>query len=142
MPGPIVWHTIAQAVRNHDLAYSILRIKLDYLGSLRFENLADPRYRYRPVERLPHPVPLGQVMEISTPLQDPSWIEENRVVSILWFLAAGWRISSLCPCIPDDILSEGLEKIQKEFLGSALSPEDNEDLVAEIEQSVKSGSTR
>ncbi|CAD0099817.1 unnamed protein product [Aureobasidium mustum] len=136
MPRPVVWHTIAQAMRNHNLAYSILRTKLDYLGTLRFEKLADPRYRYRPVERLPHPVPPGEVMQVSIPLQDPSWIEENRVVSILWFLAAGWRTSSLCTYIPDDVLAEGLEKIQKEFLGSALSPDDNEDLVTEIEQSV------
>lgn len=141
MPRPVVWHTIAQAVRNHDLAYSILRAKLDYLGTLRFEKLADPHYRYRRDERLPRHIPPGEIMEICTPLQDPSWIEENRSVWVLWLLAAGWRISNMCMDIPEDVLSGGPIRTQKELFGATLCPEWNDDLLAEMALSLSQGPT-
>lgn len=141
MPRPVIWHTIAQFVRNHDLAYYILRAKLDYLGALRFEKLADPHYRYRREERLPRHIPPGEIMEICTPLQDPSWIEENRVVLVLWLLTAGWRISNMCIDIPEAVLSGGPIRIQKELFGATLCPAWKDDLVAEIALSVSQGPT-
>lgn len=52
----IVFHAIAQAVRIHDLAEFVLRCKLDYLGTLTYEKLADPGFRYdAPVPRHARP---------------------------------------------------------------------------------------
>lgn len=141
MPRPVIWHTIAQAVRNHDLAYSILRAKLDYLGTLRFEKLADAHYRYRREERLPRHIPPGETMEVSTPLQDPSWVEENRVVLVLWLLAATWRISNMCTDIPVDDLSPDSLQLQKKVFDSLICPERSEDLITEIALSVSRGPT-
>jgi hypothetical protein len=42
MPTSVMFRTLAQATRIHDLAHLILRSKLDYLSSLRYERLADP----------------------------------------------------------------------------------------------------
>ena len=46
MPAAVVFSTIAQANRIYDLAYVILRSKLDYLTTLRYARLADINFRY------------------------------------------------------------------------------------------------
>lgn len=43
----IVFHTVAQAVCVHDIAFFVLRCKLDYLGTLKIEKLLVSSYRYR-----------------------------------------------------------------------------------------------
>lgn len=63
MPRAVIFHTIAQAVRICDLAYFVLRSKLDYLGTLTCEKLADPTFSYdrsRPMS-VQHPEGLWNV---------------------------------------------------------------------------------
>jgi hypothetical protein len=85
MPTSVVFHTLAQATRIHDLAFFILRSKLDYLPSLRYERLADPCFTYN--HRRQSQTPEGILMDVPSRLSDPSWIEENRTVRALWLLA-------------------------------------------------------
>ena len=47
VPMPVIYHTIAQAVRIHDVANLIIRSKLDYLTTLTFQRLANPQDQYR-----------------------------------------------------------------------------------------------
>ena len=47
VPTPVIFHMVAQAVRIHDVAYSIIRSKLDYLNTLTFQKLANPHDQYR-----------------------------------------------------------------------------------------------
>lgn len=88
-----VFHTVAQAVRIHDVAFAILRSKLDYFGTLKFERLADPKCRYRRPYDPAHHNFEGAFLEAKIPLSNPSWAEETRIVRVLWLLAAGWRAS-------------------------------------------------
>jgi hypothetical protein len=110
-----IFHTIAQAVRIHDIAFSILRCKLDYLGTLKFEKLADPRYRYdRPYIATIHN-PKGVPMDVHLPLSNPSWAEETRAIRVLWLLAAGWRASRYLE--DSDATTVGdISRCQQEFL--------------------------
>jgi hypothetical protein len=97
-----VFHTVAQAVRIHDIAFFILRSKLDYFNTLVFEKLVNPKFEYRgpytryDIEAVP--------MDIQHPLSDPSWAEETRAIRVLWLLAAGWRASQVMVTLPNDAL--------------------------------------
>jgi hypothetical protein len=98
-----IFHTIAEAVRIHDIAFSILRSKLDYFDTLVFEKLVNPKFEYRgpytpryDIEAVP--------MDIQHPLSNPSWAEETRAIRILWLLAAGWRASQVMVTLPNDAL--------------------------------------
>lgn len=121
MSTAVVFRTIAQAVRIYDLARVILRSKLDYLTTLRYARLADLSFRYHrgtsPSSQRPESVPLG----IPARLQDPSWIEENRVVRALWLLA---------------IRCQGSKAVELDDKLSWL-----EDDVAEVEASLRTGPT-
>lgn len=90
-----LFHTAAQAVRIQDVAFYILRGKLDYLGKLKFEKLADPRYRYKRPYIPAQPSPPGKIMEVAVPLSNPSWVEETRAIRVPWLLAAGWRVAQM-----------------------------------------------
>jgi hypothetical protein len=92
VPTPVIFHTAAQAVRIHDVAYFIIRSKLDYLTTLTFQKLADPQDQYgRPFRKSVYDFS-GVPLRIPSHLRDPSWVEENRVIRILWALCAGWRM--------------------------------------------------
>lgn len=97
-----IFHTVAQAVRIHDLAFFILRSKLDYFGTLKFEKLADPKYRYKRPYIAAIRNPEGTPMDVKMPLSDPSWAEETRAVRVLWLLAAGWRASHITTTSSED----------------------------------------
>ena len=110
-----IFHTIAQAVRIHDLAYSILRSKLDYFETLKFERLADPKCRYkRPYDPAYHNFE-GAVLEVQMPLSDPSWAEETRIIRVLWLLAAGWRASQHMTSSPSH-QKGAMDTFQRAFL--------------------------
>jgi hypothetical protein len=110
-----IFHTIAQAIRIHDIAFSILRCKLDYFGTLKFEKLADSQYRYdRPYNATIHN-PKGVPMDVHLPLSNPSWAEETRAIRLLWLLAAGWRASGYVGD-SDEITVGDMSRCQQEFL--------------------------
>jgi hypothetical protein len=131
-----IFHTMAQAVRIHDIAFSILRCKLDYFGTLKFKKLADPRYKYdRPYNATIHN-PKGVPMDVNLPLSNPSWAEETRAIRVLWLLAAGWRASKYLKD-SDATTVEDISRCQQEFL----SFEDQliRDSALELTQSMLSG---
>ncbi|KEQ81391.1 hypothetical protein M438DRAFT_358101 [Aureobasidium pullulans EXF-150] len=95
-----IFHTVAEAVRIHDIAFFILRSKLDYFGTLVFEKLANPNFRYRG-PYTPRYNPEVVLLNIRHPLSDPSWAEETRAIRVLWLLAAGWRASQVMMTPPN-----------------------------------------
>ena len=110
-----VFHIVAQAARIHDVAFAILRSKLDYFGTLKFERLADPKCRYkRPYDPAYHNFE-GAVLEVQMPLSDPSWAEETRIIRVLWLLAAGWRASQHITSSPSH-QKGAMDTIQRAFL--------------------------
>jgi hypothetical protein len=122
-----IFHTVAQAVRIHDIAFSVLRSKLDYFDTLVFEKLVNPKFEYRgpytpryDIEAVP--------MDIQRPLSDPSWAEETRAIRILWLLAAGWRASQVMMILPNDAL-EDLTQPQR----ALISLEDKSMMVLAVE---------
>ncbi|KAG9941080.1 hypothetical protein KCU85_g9724, partial [Aureobasidium melanogenum] len=131
-----IFHTVAQAVRIHDLAFFILRSKLDYFGTLKFEKLADPKYRYKRPYIAAIRNPGGTPMDVKMPLSDPSWAEETRAVRVLWLLAAGWRASHITTT-PSDDDTEYLTAPQKMFLSRGSWGTMN--LAIEIAQSILLG---
>lgn len=110
-PNPVIFHMVAQAVRIHDVAYSIIRSKLDYLSTCEFQKLADPQQRYR----RPFQAHLydfrGVPLHIPRRLRDPSWMEESRVIQILWVLCVSWRMAQTSIAA-----SGGLPEIRERFL--------------------------
>ncbi|KEQ90361.1 hypothetical protein AUEXF2481DRAFT_572403 [Aureobasidium subglaciale EXF-2481] len=132
-----IFHTIAQAVRIHDIAFSILRSKLDYFSTLQFEKLADPpRYRcYTPYDTTlqnPERVPY----DVHIPLSNPSWTEETRAIRVLWLMAAGWQASLRSSCCDTDTVS-GLIWSQKLILG--LEHPSQLDSAVELSYSIRLG---
>jgi hypothetical protein len=130
IPTSVMFRTLPQATRIHDLAHFILRSKLDYLPSLRYERLADPCFTYnqrRPSQQTPE----GILMEVLSHLSDPRWIEENRAVRALWLLAIRCRDSGSFS--PDG--QSGAE----EWTCAVLPWMDDE--TAELETSLAHGST-
>ncbi|THY22402.1 hypothetical protein D6D01_06309 [Aureobasidium pullulans] len=88
------FQAIAQYVKIYDLAYSTLRLKLDYLATLQFEKLANLPHKFihkSMAKQNPESVPLN----VPARFQDPSWVEESRAVRALWFLTLGWRVSCM-----------------------------------------------
>lgn len=88
------FQAISQYVRIHDLAYSILRSKLDYLATLQFEKLANLPHKYIH-KSMAKQNPKSVALDVPARFQDPSWVEENRAVRALWFLTLGWRVSCM-----------------------------------------------
>ncbi|THZ10373.1 hypothetical protein D6C91_09720 [Aureobasidium pullulans] len=88
------FQAIAQYVRIHDLAYSVLRSKLDYLATLQFEKLANLPHKYIH-KSMAKQNPESVALDVPARFQDPSWVEENRAVRALWFLTLGWRVSCM-----------------------------------------------
>jgi hypothetical protein len=99
-----IFHTVAQAVRIHDIAFSILRSKLDYFDTLVFERLVDPKFEYRGPYTGPRDDIKAVPMNIQHPLSNPSWAEETRAIRVLWLLAAGWRASQVMVTLSNDAL--------------------------------------
>ncbi|KER00923.1 hypothetical protein AUEXF2481DRAFT_35179 [Aureobasidium subglaciale EXF-2481] len=128
-----IFHTVAQAVRVHDIASFILRSKLDCLGTLRFERLANPRYRYRGPHSLNDPDPQGVPIEIHLPLSDPSWEEETRAIRVLWLLAACWRAMQSTTTSGRDTV-ERFTAPQRAFFG--LEDQMTLDMATEMAQSI------
>jgi hypothetical protein len=131
MPTSIVFRTLAQATRIHDLAHFILRSKLDYLPNLRYERLADPSFTYNRHKRSSQQTPNGIPMNIPSRLSDLSWIEKNRAVRALWLLVVRCRGSGSFN--PDG------QSSAKEWTCAELPWMDDE--VAEVETSLKYGPT-
>jgi hypothetical protein len=93
VPTAVIFHMVAQAVRIHDVAYFVIRSKLDYLTTLPFQKLANPQDRYTwPFREGAFDFP-GAPLRIPNHLRDPSWVEESRVIRVLWVLCASWRVS-------------------------------------------------
>ncbi|THW90182.1 hypothetical protein D6D15_04760 [Aureobasidium pullulans] len=88
------FQAISQHVRIHDLAYSVLRSKLDYLATLQFEKLANIPHKYIH-KSMAKQNPESVALDVPARFQDPSWVEENRAVRALWFLTLGWRVSCM-----------------------------------------------
>jgi hypothetical protein len=131
-----IFHTIAQAVRIHDIVFSILQCKLDYFGTLKFEKLADPRYKYdRPYNATIHN-PKGVPMDVHLPLRNPSWAEETRAIRVLWLLAAGWRASRYLEDSDETTVGD-ISSCQQEFL--SLEDQLIRDSALELTQSMLSG---
>jgi hypothetical protein len=91
MPSTIIFHTVAQAVRIDDLAFHLLRSKLDYLPTLHYEKLADPKFRFVPNIPMSRQMPEGTNLAVPSRLRDPSWIEQSRAMRALWLLATRCR---------------------------------------------------
>jgi hypothetical protein len=130
MPTSVMFRTLAQATRIHDLAHFILRSKLDNLPSLRYERLADPCFTYNH-RRLSQQTPEGILMKVPSRLSDPSWIEENRAVRALWLLAIRCRG-------PGSFSPDG-QSSAEEWTCAVLPWLDDE--VAEVETSLTHGPT-
>ncbi|THZ37792.1 hypothetical protein D6C87_08252 [Aureobasidium pullulans] len=101
------FQAISQYVRIHDLAYSVLRSKLDYLATLQFEKLANLPHKYIH-KSMAKQNPESVALDVPARFQDPSWVEENRAVRALWFLTLGWRVS--CMLGLDELESIGFAK--------------------------------
>lgn len=130
-----IFHTIAQAVRIHDIAFFILRSKLDYLGTLKFEKLANPRYRYkRPYSATQ--IPEGVPLDVHMPLSDPRWMEETRAIRVLWLLAAGWRASQTITA-SSAVAVEDLTESRRMFFG--LEDQSALEMASEVVQSMLKG---
>jgi hypothetical protein len=131
-----IFHTAAQAVRIHDIAFSILRSKLDYFDTLVFERLVDPRFEYRGPYTTPRDDIKAVPMDIQHPLSNPSWAEETRAIRILWLLAAGWRASQVMVALPNDAL-ESLTQPQQALV--SLENKSMMDLAVELARSMLVG---
>ncbi|THX93143.1 hypothetical protein D6D03_10192 [Aureobasidium pullulans] len=101
------FQAISQYVRIHDLAYSVLGSKLDYLATLQFEKLANIPHKYIH-KSMAKQNPESVALDVPARFQDPSWVEESRAVRALWFLTLGWRVS--CMLGLDEMESIGFAK--------------------------------
>jgi hypothetical protein len=131
-----LFHTMAQAVRIHDVAYHILRSKLDYLGTIKFEKLANPGFRFKRPYSPVHKSPEGVLIDVVVPLSNPSWAEETRAISVLWLLTAGLRVAQRMTTPSTETL-EGLLEPHRVLL--SLEGQWTSELAAEIVQSMSVG---
>lgn len=87
-----VFRAITQAVRLSDIGYIILRSKLDYYMTLQPEKLANRQFRYTR-DLVTRQDPEGIALSLANNLQDPSWVEEGRVLWVLWLICIARLLS-------------------------------------------------
>ncbi|CAD0046557.1 unnamed protein product [Aureobasidium pullulans] len=96
------FQAIAQYVRIHDLAYSVLRSKLDYLATLQFEKLANIPHKYIH-KSMAKQNPESVALDVPARFQDPSWIAQTRpsvplahdlttLVHSKWITSSAWAL--------------------------------------------------
>ncbi|THX21503.1 hypothetical protein D6D11_10697 [Aureobasidium pullulans] len=133
-----IFRVIAQAVRLHDLGYSILRSKLEYLVTLQFQRLVDIQFRYAR-ERVMRQNPGGTTSNFPASLADPSWPEESRILWVLWILTIARLISyRYAACSYDNALKY---LVRSQVRLSPLAHRWTDNAIAEITSCMLTGTT-
>lgn len=113
MPVSVIFHVVAQAVRIHDMADYILRSKLDYLAKMQFGQLADSDHQWADMQDWAMREHEGKPMSVPSRLQDPSWVEENRVMNHLWTLVACARAARMLTHRNGEVVRMTLTEVQQ-----------------------------